>query len=155
MNRGGLLIRSPLDMTSRLDPTIRCLRTGGARLGGHALAPVDTRGKKANRFFPFEIDCTLFQRGSAKWGASAIYLHLTTKTAEGCSTRPYLHAHECIPHTLLASPKAADSLFLQVSSAVSRVERCGDTLPIPGRGIISMNSDIGFLQLEESKTRSG
>jgi hypothetical protein len=53
MNRGGHLIRSRLDLTSRLDPTIRCLRTGGARLGGYALAPVDTRGKKANRFFPF------------------------------------------------------------------------------------------------------
>jgi hypothetical protein len=53
LNRGGHLIRSRLDLTSRLDPTIRCLRTGGARLGGYALAPVDTRGKKANRFFHF------------------------------------------------------------------------------------------------------
>ena len=53
MNRGGLLIRSPLDITSRPDPSIAYLRTGGTRLEGHARSPVDTRGKKSNRFFPF------------------------------------------------------------------------------------------------------
>jgi hypothetical protein len=57
--------------------------------------------------------------------------------------------------TQLASPKTADSPSLQVTSAVSQVERSGDTLPMWDRGIISMNSDIGFLELEESKGRSG
>jgi hypothetical protein len=45
---------------------------------------------------------------------------------------------------LPSSSKKADSPSLQVSSAVSRDEPSGDTL-------ISMNSDIGLLQLEESK----
>jgi len=155
LNRGGHLIRSRLDLTSRLDPTIRCLRTGGARLGGYALAPVDTRGKKANRFFPFRNRLLAISARLSEVGCKCPLSALTTKTAEGRSTRHLCTLTNALPIHSWRARRQTDSLSLQVSSAVSQVERCGDTVPIPGRGIISMNSDIGFLQLEESKTHSG